>query len=504
MALEDKAVRGVPWTVLTYGASKALTLLTTVVLARLLVPADFGLVALAFLSINAIGLFRDLGLGGALVLRQDLDERAKGTVLTLMLAMGVMLALAVVLLAPLAADLFRAPKLTGVLRALAPILALGGFNWFYEAVMQRELEFRKRFITLTAMSVAYAAVAVTLAALGAGVWSMVVGFLAGFAVQGVASTLLAPYLVRPAFDRKAAREAIGAGSGFMAQGGLAFLQQNSDYLAVGRVLGATPVGFYSMAYRLSEIPYWAIADPVAKVTFPAFSRMRHRGEDVVQPFLSALRMIALVAFPLGVLLSACADPFTRLVFGDKWLAMIGPLSVLGIWASMRAVQATTGWLLNSVGEAGLMAAVSALVLVPLIPGLFLAADLAGITAVSWVMLADLTLSVIVLSMFASRRAGARISDQWRAVRGVAVAAVLCWVAARGVATLTDGASALIGLAAAATAGLAVYVGAVRLIEPGMLGNAIRQMGRMLSRSRAVADEPSDRLIEEIGTGVERG
>jgi PST family polysaccharide transporter len=503
MALEDKAVRGVPWTVVTYGASKGISLISTVVLARLLVPADFGLVALSFLTMNAIGLFRDLGLGGALILRQDIDRREQGTVLTLMLTMSVVIALIVIALAPLAEDLFRAPRLAGVLRLLSLTLVLGAFNWFYEIVMQRSLNFGRRFVSMTTMSVVYAAVAIVLATVGAGVWSIVGGHLAGWSVQAVVSLLLAPYRVRPAFDMKAARESIAIGRGFMAQGGLTFLQQNADYLAVGRVLGAAQVGFYSMAYRLSEVPYWAISDAVAKVTFPAFARMRHEGRSVVPSFLSTLRMVALVTCPMGVILSASADPFTRVVFGDKWLPMIGALAVLGIWSSVRTVQSTTGWLLNSVGQAGLMGWLSAAVLVPLVPGLFLAADLGGIAAVSWVMLADMLLSLALLTFFASRRAGVRIADQWRALRPVAIAGVLCWVAARAVVEIAGSIPAAVALTASIAAGLAVYALVVSLVEPGLLRYATGQALRMLRRAPSAAAERPDRVAEEITTGVER-
>jgi len=479
--VDEKAIRGIPWTLLTYALNKVISVATTIVLARLLVPADFGIVALATVVIQLVNAFGTLGLGGALVVRQDLDERGKGTILALMLGLGTLIALLIAALSPVIADLFDEPRLTGVLAALSTIVVLGGFTWFYETVMQRELEFRRRFVAITVQSVVSVGLAVSLAALGAGVWSLVIATIGGTVVYAAALLALVPYRVRPAFDRGAAREAIRTGRGFLLQGGLAFVQQNADYISVGRVLGAGQLGFYSMAYRIGELPYYAIADPVASVTFPSFARMRHEGEDVATPFLSALRMVALVACPVGIFLSAAAEPFTVVLFGDKWRAMIGPLSVLGIWAAVRPIQATIGWLLNSVGQAGIMGVISAVVLLPMLPALVVAAELGGITAVAWVMLADMILSLLVLGIVADRRAHVGVVSQWRAVSAVLAGSVVTWAAVSAVANGMSAAAPGVTLAACALTALGTYVAVVSVTGPGLLREALAQVGRALGR-----------------------
>src|SRR5215213_4039954 len=474
--VEERAVRGVPWTILAYAANKLVTVGTTLALARLLTPEDFGIVALALLAVVALSFLRDLGLNGALVIRRDLDERAQGVVLALMLTTGALLAAALAASAPLAARLFDEPRLEGVLEVLSIAVPLGGFTWFYETVLQRELEFKKRFVSVTAQTVAYAATALTLAALGAGVWSLVVGQLAGTVAFGVALVAVAPYHVTPRFDWTTARGLVRSSRGFMLQGVTAFLQQNADYFAVGRILGAAQVGFYSLAYRLAELPYWAIADPVARVTFPAFARMRHRGEDVRPAFLSTLRLVALVSCPFGVVLSGAAEPFTA--------------ALLGIWGAVRPVQVTIAWLLNSVGQAGLMGLISVAVLVPLIPGLLVAADLGGITAVAWVRLGDRGVSLLVLSWFGARRADVRLGAQARAVAPVLLACVLAWAASRAVTIALDEERAFVALAAASLAGAAAYVGGVAVLAPGLLRKAAGQAARTMGRGPAAVERPA--------------
>ena len=141
-----------------------------VVLARLLVPSDFGLVAIALTISIFLGLVASLGLGGVFVVEQDLDDRAKGTYLTLFLAMGAGFALVMAAAAPAFASIFDDPRLDDVVLAMSVMVFFsGGLNWFYEALMQRELEFRNRFVAQMVQAVTYSVTGIVLAALGAGV-----------------------------------------------------------------------------------------------------------------------------------------------------------------------------------------------------------------------------------------------------------------------------------------------------------------------------------------------
>lgn len=476
--MEEKAVRGARWTTLSVASNKIITLGTTIVLARLLVPSDLGLLALAALAVGTLSLVNDLGMWGALVLHQDFSRRAQGTVLTIMVVSRTVLTAAALVFAQFADGIFDEPRLTGVLSALSATILIGSVTWFYDALLHRELEFGKRFASEIANSFVYTVVAISLAALGAGVWSLVVGQIVALLVQTAMVVSLSPYLVRPAYDREARRKAVASGRGFVVQGGVAFLSQNADYFAVGKVLGAAQLGLYSMAYRLGMVPAGAIADPASQVTFPSFARMRNRGEDIARPFLSVLRLVALAACPLGLLLSATADPFTEALLGHKWAGMVGALTVLGIWGTVRPVQLTIAWLLNSMDEANLMGTIAAAFLVLLVPGVFLAANLSGIVAVAWVMTANLTCSLFVLSHLARTRAGVAIGRQWAAVRPVVVAAVPCWIAARLVADALDGAPAFVALVLACTAGLAAFAAVVTAMDRGALPDAVRQARRV--------------------------
>jgi PST family polysaccharide transporter len=473
--IEERALKGVPWTFLSFFLSKLIVTVTTLALARLLDPSDFGLVALGLLAVGVLMLLRDLGLGGALVIRQDLEERQIGTVLTLIVIMSALTAGVVAASTPLVAAAMDEPRLETYLPALSLIVFFGGLSVFYDAFLQRRLEFRRRFVASVAGSSAYAVVSIPLALGGVGAWSLVAGLIASVVAQSIGLLLLTPERVRPAFDPKAARDVLGTSRGFLFQGGLAFIHQNVDYFVVGRILGATPLGYYSLAYRLGELPYMGIADAVAKVTFPGFARMRHRGEDPGPAFLSTLRLVSLLTVPIGMLMSAAAEPLVATILGSEWKPMVPLLQILGLWAAVRAVQATIAWLLNSIGQAGLTAALSAVALVVLVPSLVVGAHVGGARAVAAVMLADMTLSLLALSVVVARRAGVPLRQQWNALRAITLAAPAAWLAAYGASQLPAPAPA--ALFAAVAAGLAAFGVTLALIEPRLLPTAWRQMAR---------------------------
>ena len=250
--------RNVPWSLLCYITSRGITLVVTIVLAHLLTPADFGVVALALTVMTVFNILSGLGISNVLVTERDLDDRVAGTLLTMTVASGALAAAAVIALAPAASAIFHQPRLEGVLAVVAVIVLISSFTWFYDALLQRDLRFRRRMLALLIQNVFYGAVALALAVGGAGYWSLVGAQLAGAVTAAAAFGFLAPARPRPTFDPEIARQALSSGSGFLLQSGFGFVQQNADFIVVGRMLGAAPLGLYSAAYRIGDLPYSGI------------------------------------------------------------------------------------------------------------------------------------------------------------------------------------------------------------------------------------------------------
>ena len=426
--MNEDAVRGIPWTMMTFAVirwsaprprscSPASSHRRTSVSSR---SRRWGS--------GSWSIFNGNWLGATLIVRDDLDDRARGTVLTLLMLSGFVLAAALAAVAPLAALAFDEPRLKGILFVFAALLLFSGINWFYEMVVRRELLFRRRFIVQAARTVTFSAVALTLGFLGAGVWSLVVAQIFSLLVNTIGLMIASPYRVRMAFDRSRAVQIVRTSRGFLGQELAEFFQQNADYLSVGQILGATQLGYYSMAYRQAELPYHVIADPVGTVTFPAFARMRQEGKDVGPAYLTALRLVCLLTCPLGIIMSAAAAPFVAVLFGPHWLPMIPTLTVLGLWAIARPIQVTIGRLLNSLDKAWLYGRISTVGLIPLAIATIAAASLGGIAAVGAVLLAYMTILAVLLVRVVARHAGVPIRAQWSVLWPLLLASAIAWVA----------------------------------------------------------------------------
>ena len=472
--MDTRARQSIPLSMLSYASNQALRLAATIVLARILVPADFGLFALTSLAISMLSIFNDMGVGPALVLARDADTKTRRTALSLMIITSFALAVVLIAAAPLIADFFDEPELDELLIVVSGSLFLSGPIWFHETTLQRALEFGKRLRTKLVQTVTYITVALTLALLDAGVWSLVIAHVTSYVTYLVALITVASERVLPGWDPATARRLAGSGRGFLAQDTLEYAQQQSDGLAIGAFLNAGQLGFYGMAYRFSELTYLGIADPVAQVTFPTFARMRERSEDWRRSFHAVLRGVALVSFGIGVLLSGAAEPLVETLFGDKWLATIGPLSVLGIWAAVKPLEATFAALLNSMQQQSRLVFVRGLVTIPLVIGVILAADHGTITTVAWVMLGHITLAATAVGLTLRTRAGVPPGALLKPLVPLAAGAAVAWVATRGIAVALDDAPPAVALVAALAGGAAAYAAVLFAIRPGLLPQIFRQ------------------------------
>jgi PST family polysaccharide transporter len=475
--MQDQAIRGVAWSFLAYSCGKVVTVATTVVVARLLQPEDFGLFVLAAVVTGLLSVFRDLGISGAIVVVRNGDRPTLESAFALVLAGALAGAGLIVALAAASSAVLDQPALDTILYVLAPVVIFKAVAMLFDAMLQRHLRFQKRFVGNMTYALTVAVVAIPLAVLGAGVWALVISDAVASAVSAVWLGWATGLRLLPRFHRSRARGLLASGRAFLAQEVAAFVHQNTDFFAVGRQLGTTQLGYYTMAYNLGTLPSLAVSGPLAAVTTPLLARRHHEHGDVASIFLTSLRLQALATVGIGVILSAAAEPFTRVVLGETWLPMATALTVFGLWAIARSAQMTIASFLSSVGQAGMTAMVTGVNLAILVPGLFVAAHYGDIETVAWVMLGDMVLSTAALAVVVSRRSGIALSAQWRAVRSMAAAGAVAWVATWAVVTALGHRSGALVLAAAVGAGALAYLLTVHTAEPGLLRSAFEYAKR---------------------------
>ena len=319
------------WAYGSYVAGRLLVLGATAVLARLLAPADFGLVALALTFLALFEAASDLGLSQALIVadEKELDERAE-TVFATSVALGAGLALLTAALGPAAAAFFDEGELVALLPVLGLNFLLRSLGTTHFALAQKRLDFRSRTIAELADAVLRGLASIAFALAGLGAWSLVLGYLVGSLTLSVALWLLVPW--RPALRprREHLRDMLRFGGTLSAVRVVDTVTLNVDYVFIGRVLGTGSLGLYTLGFRLPELLVMNLSVVAGEVLFPAFAAL-DRGA-LGRAFLFSLRYALMAALPMAALLAVLADPFVLALFGDQWRDSVPAMQVLTLFA----------------------------------------------------------------------------------------------------------------------------------------------------------------------------
>ena len=329
---------------------RGLGFLVTIVLARLLAPDQFGLLALATLAINSLIFFQELGFGAALVYRQDDVDAAANTTHWTIIGSSLVLYVVAFLLAPLVARFFNSPDVTPVLRVLSLTIIISSFSRVPFVLLSKELDFRKKVLPEFIAGVVGNASALVLALLGWQVWALVAGQLIDTATSTALVYVASPWRPRWQFRKELFGELFGYGKHVALSQVLIFGITNVDDLFVGRMLGQAALGQYGMAYKVSNLPATNITRLVTRVTFPAFSIMQADVARMRNAFFRVVRYVSLLAFPVAVTTVVFARDFVDVVLGENWAPAIVPIQILGVYGLIRSVAANMGVIFQAGGK----------------------------------------------------------------------------------------------------------------------------------------------------------
>jgi lipopolysaccharide exporter len=348
--LFQRVVRGGVWVFALRMSRRGLSLVRTIVLARVLVPSDFGLMGLALLAMSALETFSRTGFEAALIQKKEEISGYLDTAWTISALRGFVLFVGLYVAAPYIALFFDAPAATAIMRVIGISMVCSGLTNIGVVYLQKELEFKRQFIYQLSGTVADLIVAVTAVLLLRSVWALVFGLLAGNLVQMLVSYMIHSSRPRPSLEGAKARELYAFGKWILGSSILVFLLNEGDDLFLGKTLGATALGLYQMAYSVSNLPATEITHVVSRVTFPAYSKLQDRWPRLQRAYLAAFQVTTLVSFPMAAGIFFLAPDFTSIFLGEKWMPMVPAMQVLTIWGLARSIGATTGPLFQAVGK----------------------------------------------------------------------------------------------------------------------------------------------------------
>ena len=467
--LDGRILRSSGWVAVSVAGKQLASVLSLLVLARLLEPKAFGLVALAWTVLAFAEQIQESGVGSALIYRRHEIEQAAASALIWAPLASLILYAGAYLVAPLLAHLLRTPGLVSVLRVLGLVLLLRGLMVVPAAILGRNLAYRARAKADVGSSLVQAAVSITLAFAGFGVWSLVIGALAAAAAQTLILWAVVPWRPSPtAASRRVLIEMIRYGRFVSAGSILNVIDNTIDNLAIARLLGTTPLGYYAIAFRVADFPNSVIGYIVGRVMFPVYSILQGDLQAVRRAYLQNLQRITIVALPVSVGIAVAAKPIVLVLFGEKWLLAVTPLRILAFYGLLKSLVAPAGELFKGIGKPHLnpLFSVPHLALaVPILYVLISSLRLEGAALGMLILMAATGLPAMLLAM---RLVQASIVDTARALARPILCSALLAVALTLVLDATESLSPQISLLILVCAGVLVFGGAAALFARPVL------------------------------------
>ncbi|MCH8091366.1 MAG: MOP flippase family protein [Proteobacteria bacterium] len=379
MSLKRQAAEGAYWTGTSSVVVTVLQFAQLAVLARLLVPEDFGLMAMMMVVIGFAQAFADMGISNAIIHRQDTTDEHLSSLYWLNILAGIVLFFLLVATAPAIVAFYAEPRLAGFILVTAPIFLIAPFGQVYQALLQKKLRFRELAVSETSAAAVSAAVAITAAMAGLGIYALIFGQLANTACRTVVLIGYGWPDWRPGrrFRRRDLDNYLSFGLFQMGERSITFLSQRVDQLLIGALLGAQALGYYYLAFNLVILPVTRINPVLTRVAFPMFARLQDSTERLRHGFMTMRRILATVNFPLLFGLAVVAPVFVPTVLGEQWAPSIVLVQILAGVALLRSTGNPVGSLLLAKGRADLGFYWNVWIVLTQIPAVYIGATIAG-------------------------------------------------------------------------------------------------------------------------------
>ena len=348
--LRIRTVYGARWQFTSVVAQAILQLAVLAVLSRLLSPSDFGTLGVAMIFVGFGNLLIDMGVGPALVQRQNLNQHHIRVGFVLSILGGATLTSLTWLAAPSFANLVNNLEVQFVLRLLCFNFLLASIGLVANALLWRRMDFKAKAIAEIASYVGgYGIIGTWLAVRGMGLYSLVWAVLVNHAIRSALFLLFAPHSLRPSFRPTEAFHLIRFGAGLSLTRFFNYVATRGDYLIVSRWLGATALGFYERAYRLIEIPSNYFAGVISKVAFPAMSEIQGDQVRLGRTYFRAVELVAIIYIPVSVFLEMTSQEFVMILFGRAWMGVVSTLQIMSVGLLFRASYKINDTLVIAIG-----------------------------------------------------------------------------------------------------------------------------------------------------------
>lgn len=339
-SLKSKTVKGTVWSSIERFSVQGIQFVVMIIMARILTPADYGLVGMLAIFIAVSQSLIDSGFSQALIRKQDRTEVDNSTVFYFNIAVGIILYFLLFACAPLIADFYKEPLLTPITRAIGLSIVFNSLTVVQRALLTTKLDFRTQAKASFAGCVVSGGLGIWMAYAGYGVWAIVCQQLSNLLIITVLLWLLSKWKPMLKYSWKSFRELFGFGSKLLASGLLDTLYRNIYLIVIGKVFKASDLGYYTRAHQFSDFASSNITGIFQRVTYPVLCAIQDDGQRLADVYRKLLKTSAFVVFPLMMGLAAVAKPMVLTFLTDKWLfssVLLVPLCFAGMWYPVHSI-----------------------------------------------------------------------------------------------------------------------------------------------------------------------
>ncbi len=414
-----QAARGATWSGLAFALDKLVVFVATAILAHLLTPREFGIVAIAMVVIGYVERVSEGGLEPAVITFPESDQTTIDHAVGLSLGLGSLFALIGVASAPLVAMVFDEPEVTPVVAVLSILYLTTSLRKVFGGVLARRMQFGRRVVPELVRALIKAVIMISLAWLGFGVWALTLGHLVGGVVGVIGYVIAVGSRFRPRVSMPTSASLLRMGGSFSLISLLGTLVQNIDYVFLGVRANTAAVGLYSMGFRVPEFTVLALPVVASPALITAYTKVLDSADGLRTAYLQSLQLLSLVLLPVGVGLSLVADDAVSVLFGDQWLESIPVVRLVGLMGIVAGLGFPLGDALKATDRAMVLVRLAAVRLAFTVPVLWWAAGL-SLTTVAASQLALASGHLVAFAVVARRTLGSPIVAQLAALRSALI------------------------------------------------------------------------------------
>jgi O-antigen/teichoic acid export membrane protein len=483
--VREELRRGALWSTISRFATRFILFGTTIVLARVLSPSDFGIVALGMVVWSLASLFADLGVSASLIQAKDNIEEQANASFWLNLFIGAGLSLLTFAIAPLVGKFYDNALVAPILQVQGLSFMLNGFATVQSVLLTKKMAFKELAHVEIVTGFTERILALILAFTGFAAWSLVIPSIFIIPIRTFMLWRLSTFRPQWHFGREQWSRIFHFGKHVFATTLLRYININGDYFVIGKVMGSTPLGIYTFAYNLANWPIENIVWVINKISFPAFAKLQEAPDELRRIYRQIIQSVSMLAFPIMMGMFAVADQLVVQIYGSKWQEGILPLKIIIGFMLVRTIASPGGGVLMALGKPKIEFHFN-LVQLPLLLTAIVIGARYGIVGVAWGMAGVLGSMGFLFIRIAQSSIHLDWRDFYQDIKPAVVVGLLMIAGIRLFHHLLDGHIHHDGLQLGldVTLGMLLYPGLLRLLFPSRFQYVWAMVERYVQKKRA--------------------